>query len=117
MIIRETLPFSRLIMETRSDTQAAFIGDWAKKIKALKLTAPAILLLEMNKPLGFIAGQFLLLGQPLFDSLLPPRISANAINLLSHRHNIDALLQQLTIGNEELAINSKTRNLKSETRN
>ena len=84
-------------MKTCSNTQAAFIGDWAKKIKALKLTAPAILLLEMNKPLGFIAGQFLLLGQPLFDSFLPARISTNAINLLSHRRNIDALLDELQL--------------------
>ncbi len=84
-------------MESRSHTQAEFIDGWAKKIKALKLTAPAILLLEMHKPLGFIAGQFLLLAQPLFDSFLPANFSANAISLLSHRSNIDALLEQLTI--------------------
>ncbi len=82
-------------MESRSHTQAEFIDGWAKKIKALKLTAPAILLLEMHKPLGFIAGQFLLLGQPLFDSFLPANFSANAISLLSHRSNIDALLKEL----------------------
>ena len=96
MIIRETLPFSCFIMESRSHLQAEFIDDWAKKIKALKLATPAILLLEMHKPLGFIAGQFLLLGQPLFDSFLPANFSANAISLLAHRSNINALLEQLT---------------------
>jgi hypothetical protein len=88
-------------MESRSYPQAEFIDGWAKKIKALKLTTPAILLLEMHKPLGFIAGQFLLLGPPLFDSFLPANFSANAISLLSHRNNVDALLEQLTIRNEE----------------
>ncbi|HEY85247.1 MAG TPA: hypothetical protein G4N96_09080 [Chloroflexi bacterium] len=90
-------------MESRSDTQTEFIDGWAKKIKALKLATPAILLLEIHKPLGFIAGQFLLLGQPLFDSFLPANFSANTINLLSHRGNIDALLGQLAMNNEQFS--------------
>ena len=82
-------------MKTRSATQPEFIAQWANKIKELRLTTPAILLLEIHKPFSFIAGQFLLVGQPFLDSFLPPNLSANAITLLSNRSHLDTLLREM----------------------
>jgi len=82
-------------METHNGTQPEFIALWANKIKELRLTTPAILLLEIHKPFSFIAGQFLLVGQPFLDPFLPANFSANAVTLLSNRSHLDTLLREM----------------------
>jgi len=82
-------------MTPATDSPPEFIVRWAHKIKQLRLTTPAILLLEMHKPLSFTLGQFLLVGQPILDALLPPRFTSDAVSLLSDRRHLEQLLQEL----------------------
>ena len=42
---------------------------WARRIEAAGLTPVAVPLLEIIRPLGFLAGQLLLLGEPLLMGL------------------------------------------------
>lgn len=72
-----------------------FVRDWATTIKELKLVTPAIVLLEAHKPLGFVASQFFMLGQPVIDLMLPTHFTKNVINLLSNRRYVDHLIQEL----------------------
>ena len=67
----------------------------ANQIQRWGLTLPAIVLLEVARPLGFIASQGLLLCQPLLGYFVEePRI-AGYVDLLSNRDNIDHLLARL----------------------
>ena len=64
------------------------IGRW-------RLESPAILLLELTKPLSFIASQGLLLCEPLLGFLhKEPRISEYA-ELLADRASIERLISHL----------------------
>jgi hypothetical protein len=59
------------------------------------LALPAMVFLEVARPLSFIASQGLLLCQPLLSFFYPePRIAGYA-NLLANRENIDHLLARL----------------------
>jgi hypothetical protein len=67
----------------------------AEQIRRLGLTLPALVLLEVARPFGFIASQGLLLCQPLLGYFVEePRI-AGYVDLLSDRDNIDHLLARL----------------------
>ena len=82
-------------MTPTTDSPPEFIARWARKIRHLRLTTPAILLLEMHKPLSFTLGQFLLVGQPVLDALLPRPFTRDAVSLLSDRRYLEQLLQEL----------------------
>lgn len=76
-------------------TEPGFIKDWADRVKQLGLTPLVVLLLEAHKPLGFIAGQFVVVGQPLFNLILPPPLTRNAIDLLSNRAYLEQFITEL----------------------
>jgi len=82
-------------MCNKPESVPGFIQDWANKIKQSGLTAPAILLLEAHRPLGFVASQFLLLGQPVLDLLVPPHVMHNVISLFSNRPYLERLIREL----------------------
>jgi hypothetical protein len=70
------------------DSLACRLGRW-------RLALPAMLFLEVARPLSFVASQGLLLCQPLLSFFYPePRIAGYA-NLLADRENIDHLLARL----------------------
>lgn len=50
-------------------TDAERTEVWAQRIEAAGLTPVAVSLLEIVRPLGFLAGQLLLLGEPLLVGL------------------------------------------------
>lgn len=80
---------------TQLETEPGFIKDWADKIKQWNLTPLAILLLEAHKPLGFITGQFVMVGQPLLELIVPPPLTRNAITLLSNRAYLEQFIAAL----------------------
>lgn len=85
-------------MSDRADISPEAITGWANKIKQLRLTSCALILLEAHRPLGFIAGQFLIVGQPVLDLLLPARFTRNMIGLLSQRTYLERLIEELEQG-------------------
>ncbi len=75
--------------------QANFIEKIANKITDLGLTAPAIFLLEANKPLAFVASQALLVAQPTLDIFLPDNFTRNTANLLADPVQLEQLIASL----------------------
>jgi len=67
----------------------------AKQISRWRLTVPAILLLQVTRPLSFIASQGLLLCQPLLSFVYDASRVADYAELLADRASIDRLVAQL----------------------
>ena len=59
------------------------------------LTLPAIVLLQVTRPLSFIASQALLLCQPLISTVYDAPQIAGYAELLADRANLDRLVAQL----------------------
>jgi len=79
----------------REPPPPAFIKTWSDTLHRLGMAAPAVLFLEFNKPLSFMLGQFLLVGQPFLNAFLPPKLTQNAVSLLSNRTHLEQLIQEL----------------------
>ena len=84
----------------------------AQKVDKRGLHTPAILLLEMHKPIAFIAGQSLVLGSGFLGPLFGPKNVQKYSKLLEDRANIERLVQRI----EELQTKKeKTENRKQKT--
>lgn len=81
---------------TEEQTQD-LIRKAAHEINKRKMKAPAILMLEMHKPLSFLASQATIV----FSPFLVPFLGFDNVNsyskLLAKRDNIERLLQELEI--------------------
>ncbi|MEM7028377.1 MAG: hypothetical protein AAF629_02205 [Chloroflexota bacterium] len=71
------------------------LNSWANKVKYLGLSAPAAFFLEAYKPLSFVTGQFVIVGQPLLNLFFAPRITSNVVCLLTERANLEAFIALL----------------------
>jgi hypothetical protein len=69
----------------------------ARRIEVLRLQAPAAVLLEAHKPLGFVASQFMLLCQPILDVVFPHDASTELAALMQDRCRLDDLIDRLTM--------------------
>ena len=67
----------------------------ACRIAKMGLITPAILFLEMNKPLAFIGAQTLLVAQPFLDVGLSRADVSDLASILEDRTGIDELINQL----------------------
>ena len=81
---------------TEEETEA-LLEKAAHEIRIRKLNAPAVLALELNKPLSNLGAQAALVFAP----FLVPMLGFNFVNdysrLLSKRDNIERLLQKLEV--------------------
>lgn len=75
--------------------QTGFIDKIATKIADLGLIAPAIFLLEANKPLAFIGSQLLLVAEPTVDIFWPDSVTRNMADLLADPDQLDRLITSL----------------------
>ena len=71
------------------------IEDIARHIVRRRLETPAILLLEMHKPVSFIASQALVVGTPFLGPLLGVDRLAHYGSILRDRANLDRLIQRI----------------------
>ncbi len=67
----------------------------AGKIVARRLESPAVLFLEMHRPLSFIASQGLLVALPLLGPLVGSQAIVGFSKLLRDRRNIDRLIERI----------------------
>jgi hypothetical protein len=81
---------SKIIMAT-----TPFLQKIADTIVDLKLTMPAILLLEVHKPLAFLGSQLLLVAQPTLDIFLPQNFVNNLAELLAEPEQLEQLITKL----------------------
>ncbi len=77
------------------------INDIADAIVKRGLTTPAILFLEMNRPLSFVASQSLVVGAP----FLAPFVGIDRVQdfsrLLKDRQNVEMLIRRIEDRSEE----------------
>ena len=71
------------------------IEHFTERISRWRLAMPALLLLQVTRPLSFIASQGLLLCQPLLSFVYDAPRVADYAELLADRANIDRLVARL----------------------
>lgn len=67
----------------------------ARKVVDRRLEMPAVLFLEMHKPLSFLASQAMLVAMPMFGPLLGAQEMADLSKILRNRENIDLLIERI----------------------
>ena len=65
-----------------------------------RLGSPALMVLEMSRPINFVASQFLVFMKPFATALLNPTEYERFVRILEHREGIDALVEAIANGNE-----------------
>ncbi len=69
----------------------------AGRLRALHLSAPAILLLQMHAPLSFLGSQLLLFAQPFAGLFAADRLSRDLALFLEDQENVERLIERLEI--------------------
>lgn len=87
----ETDLTSPLTEERRNEV----IDSIAQKIVGRHLQTPAVLFLDMHKPLSFIASQSVLVAMPLLGMLFGAQSIADLSKFLAERENIEALIARI----------------------
>ena len=67
----------------------------ARAIERWGMTAPAIMFLEANKPISFIAGQLLLVAEPILGFFVGYDRSRQYALLLEDQESVELLVQRL----------------------
>ena len=74
--------------------ETGWIRELANRLAQSGLTAPAVALLEICRPLAFVGSQFLLALDPLL-ALFEGRVSRRYVQLFENPQHLDALLEML----------------------
>lgn len=77
------------------------IDEIASAIVKRRLETPAVLFLEMHKPISYIAGQGLIVAMPVLGPMLGPERMAKFSRLLQKRENVERLIQRIEEMSEE----------------
>lgn len=67
----------------------------ARAIRARRLESPAVLLLELNRPLGFLASQATFFARPFLSFLLDPEDISAAAEVLADPQALDQLIARV----------------------
>ena len=81
--------------ELPEEDRDKLIATLADKVHQRGLHTPAILFLEMHKPLAFLAGQTMILGSGFLAPLFGPQNVQKYAKLLESRANIELLIQRI----------------------
>jgi hypothetical protein len=77
------------------DRRDALIETLAQKVMRHRMATPAILFLEMHKPVTFLASQSILLGSGFLAPLFGPQNVQEYAKLLESRENVERLIQRI----------------------
>jgi hypothetical protein len=80
------------------DRSEQLVEKMVRQIRGWRLTLPAILALEIVKPISFLASQGLLLCQPLLGFFYNEDRITDYVDLLADRSNLDHLIARLETG-------------------
>jgi hypothetical protein len=79
------------------------IDKLARAIKARRLESPAVLFLELNRPIGFLISQATFFARPFLSFFLRPEEVEAAADVLADRDAFERLLDRLAAPDEESA--------------
>jgi hypothetical protein len=82
-------------MALSASNRDVLIEGLAQRITRLGLEAPALLLLEAHRPLAFLAGQALLVAQPLLTFFTDAEVVQAYADLLAQPEVVDRLARRL----------------------
>lgn len=71
------------------------IDSIAEKVVGRRLEMPAVLFLDMHKPLSFIASQSMLVAMPLLGMMFGAQQVADFSKILAERENVDRLITRI----------------------
>jgi hypothetical protein len=71
------------------------VENLARRLRAWRLVAPAILLLEMHAPLAFLGSQLLFAAQPFVGWLTGDRLIHDLAYLLEEPESVERLIARL----------------------
>ncbi|MHB0913371.1 MAG: hypothetical protein ACYC2Y_07990 [Armatimonadota bacterium] len=71
------------------------VDELARKIVNRRMETPAVLFLEMNKPLAFLAGQSIFVASPLLSPLFGPQGVRKYAQLFSEENSIERLIRRI----------------------
>jgi hypothetical protein len=91
--------------QAEEERKAAVIEKLARGIVARRLEAPAVLFLELNRPLGFIFSQAAFFARPFLSVFLPPEEVTAAAEALDDPGALEALMDRIN----ELSIQESPR--------
>lgn len=83
--------------QTGQGSSERLIAGLASQINRWRLAQPAILFLEVIKPLTFVAGQGLLLCEPLLEFFFTESQVGEYADLLADRSNVEHLIARLEL--------------------
>jgi len=86
---------------TSSQDRADLIERISRRVVAARMEAPAVLWLEMNRPLAFIASQALLVGMPFLGLVVKPDDVAAFSDLLKEPDGVESLICRIEEMSEE----------------
>jgi hypothetical protein len=89
-------PESAEEIEAREARKRAVIEKLAHAIVRRGLAAPAVLLFEVNRPLGFIYSQVTHFAHPFLSFFLPPQEVRAAAEVMDDAKSMEALLDRIT---------------------
>ena len=83
--------------QTDQESSERLIAGLAGQINRWRLAQPAILFLEVIKPLAFVAGQGLLLCEPLLGFFFTESQLGEYADLLADRSNVEHLIARIEL--------------------
>ena len=87
--------------ELSGEQRDGLIEKFAQRVVRYQLATPALLFLEMHRPVAFLVGQSLLLGSGFLAPLFGPQNVQQMAKLLEKRENIARLLERIEALEEE----------------
>jgi len=76
-----------------SDEQKEWLQKLAHKVCERNLTAPALLMLESLRPLGFVSSQAVVFFKPIVSLVFPPERCDEVAALLENRSALESLAE------------------------
>lgn len=81
--------------ELSPEERDRLIGELASRVVQRGMVAPAVLFLEMHKPLAFIAGQSMLVASPFLSPIIGLANVRKYSCLFGSRENVELLIQRI----------------------
>ena len=88
-------PMSIWVEQISPERRDELVDALARKIANKGLGMPAVLFLEMHRPLSFLMGQSLWFAMPFLGALMEPRLVAEYSRLLESPDSVDRLIERI----------------------
>ena len=81
--------------ELSAEERDKLIDELARKVVSRRMETPAILFLEMHKPVTFLASQSILAASPFLVPLFGPEGVRRYVHLFRSRENVELLIRRI----------------------